>query len=999
MKRYIIFIICLFLTVSSVQAKTWHVPDSVATIQAAINAAVDSDTVLVSEGIYYENISFGGKQITIASQFLVDQDTSHIANTIIDGSRPSLRKYASVVYFTNGENSNSKLIGFTITGGEGTTVDPLEMGITKAGGGIFIFESGATIENNIITGNIVDEVAYGAGGGVFFYSNSTDKVLIFQMNSVTNNEVTTDSLAAGGGLALYGRAIMNYNKIFDNSLNSGAESVGGGLINWNLSDDFNYEFQMKHNLIADNQSYATDIVWGVGCAVLLLGESSLLYNNTIVRNNSWESNSLGGGLTVLYSFPFLLSSNIIKDNRADVGGGIALWYTSPLVRNNLIIDNEATFGAGIFINKSPWNYLFIDKSTELVTKLRKFNKKYESYRKLEKHAAPTQASTDAFFVNNTIIKNEASIQAASILSTYGVSRIENSIIVGNVSPDSTQNSGEFIVRYSNIEGGCAGEEIIDADPLFADTIHYYLTPDVSPCIDAGNPVPVFNDIEDNAAAGMARFPSLGTVRNDMGAYGGDPLSRDIDHTFLGLSFRAFAERVMNEQPYLRSGIVDSFMAAVPDFPFIDGKNIVYYLYRGGANQVHVPGDMNSWQQNAFPMTRLAGTDLFYRQDVYESDARLDYKFVINGSSWILDPLNDNKMMSGYGPNSELAMPDYVRGPEISYYPNIPHGTLVEKFIYSTHLRNNRKVRIYLPAEYDENPEKSYPVLLAHDGSEYLSIANANNILDYLIAHDRIVPIIGVFVPPVNRNEEYAFSQKDDYMQYILEEVMTMIDTTYRTERDPSLRAMTGISFGGLISTYICYHHPEQFGLCAPCSPAYWPEDRQIYYMLLYGPRKDLKMYIDWGSYESELMVDGRTLAEYLPLKGYQVKWNEWHEGHSWGNWREHLDIVLEYFFASPTNVQAADPMPAIPEEFSISQNYPNPFNPVAKIDYALPADHHVNIRIFDVTGRLVSVLLDKYQGAGQYSITWNAAAYPSGVYFCRFQAGPYKKTIKMSLVK
>lgn len=999
MKRIALVIIYTLLLSSVVKAKIWFVPDSVVTIQVAIDQSVKGDTVLVADGLYYENISFKGKEITVASYFLMDQDSLHISNTVIDGSKPSLRKYGSTVYFMNGGSLNSKLIGFTITGGTGTVVEPLDMDIEKVGGGIFLFEASATIENNIIVGNSIDISGNGAGGGVFYFSNGVYTNLAFQNNKVINNHVTADSLAAGGGLALYGKTLLNYNMISENSVNSNIEAVGGGLVNWNLGDDLDYEFQMKHNTISNNNINAGEVSWGAGCGVLLLGERSLIYDNTIVGNSSTQLNCLGGGVTVIYSFPFLLSGNKVRDNEAEIGGGIALWYTSPLIRNNLIVDNIANEAGGVFINKSPWNYLFIDKAADSFVELEKYERKLQSYNTFQKIATPNQTNTDAFLLNNTIVKNQAMISGGGIVSTYGVTRIESSIIRENVSPDSAEVFGECFVRFSNVAGGYEGEENIDIDPVFADTVNYYLTPDQSPCIDSGNPSAIYNDPADVSDPWMARFPALGTVANDMGAYGGDPLSRTIDHAFLGPAFREFAGRVANAQIVDRGAIVDSFMNAVPSFPFIEGDNLVYFLYRGGASHANVPGDMNGWQPNAFPMTRLAGTNLFYREEVFEADARLDYKFVVNGSSWILDPLNDRKMMSGYGPNSELAMPDYVGGPEVNYYHNIPHGTLKDKYIYSTNLNNNRKVRIYTPSEYNDHPEKSYPVLLVHDGLEYLSIANANNILDYLIAHDRIVPIIAVFVPPVNRNEEYAFSQKEPFTKFILEEVMTHIDTSYRTEKNPAKRAMTGISFGGLISTYICYNHPEEFGLCAPCSPAYWPENQAVFMSLVSGPTKDLKIYMDWGTYETEIMVDGRTLSEILPQKGYELKWNEWHEGHSWGNWRQHLDIALEYFFASPTNVPFAGGQTRVPDHYILNQNYPNPFNPVTKIDYALPEDSDVVIQIFNIRGQLIETLIDARQNSGYHHVFWNAHDVPSGLYLYRLQAGQFSKTVKMLLVK
>jgi surface protein len=89
----------------------------------------------------------------------------------------------------------------------------------------------------------------------------------------------------------------------------------------------------------------------------------------------------------------------------------------------------------------------------------------------------------------------------------------------------------------------------------------------------------------------------------------------------------------------------------------------------------------------------------------------------------------------------------------------------------------------------------------------------------------------------------------------------------------------------------------------------------------------------------------------------------------------------------------------LPEEPFLSQNFPNPFNPVTTIAFGLPADQHVRIDIYDITGRLLTSLANGSYPAGTHQVRWNAANYASGVYLVRMQAEGSIQTRKMTLIK
>jgi enterochelin esterase family protein len=268
---------------------------------------------------------------------------------------------------------------------------------------------------------------------------------------------------------------------------------------------------------------------------------------------------------------------------------------------------------------------------------------------------------------------------------------------------------------------------------------------------------------------------------------------------------------------------------------------------------------------------------------------LDYKLVVD-NNWILDPLNPHHTSGGFGPNSELAMPAYVQPPEIQNYA-IPHGEITYHTFNDTTQGRTRPVRIYTPPGYTENTLR-FRTVYFHDGNEYLNLGFAGRILDYLIANQEIPPLIGVFVDPTNRNEEYSYDL--EFMEMFVRELVPWVDTEYRTMAAPESRAVTGVSLGGLTALLFTIQHPEVFGNCGAYSPAIWFGDLIDQYQD--SSVLPVRIYMDAGTYEPSIYNSASELQVILAGHGWDQNWQIWHEGHSWGAWRAHLDESLRYFW-------------------------------------------------------------------------------------------------------
>ena len=89
----------------------------------------------------------------------------------------------------------------------------------------------------------------------------------------------------------------------------------------------------------------------------------------------------------------------------------------------------------------------------------------------------------------------------------------------------------------------------------------------------------------------------------------------------------------------------------------------------------------------------------------------------------------------------------------------------------------------------------------------------------------------------------------------------------------------------------------------------------------------------------------------------------------------------------------------VPDKFELKQNYPNPFNPETKINFSIPIRSFVSLKVFDITGRVVSELVNSFEEAGTYSYSFNGGGLSSGIYFYKLTAGNISFTKKMMLIK
>jgi predicted alpha/beta superfamily hydrolase len=201
------------------------------------------------------------------------------------------------------------------------------------------------------------------------------------------------------------------------------------------------------------------------------------------------------------------------------------------------------------------------------------------------------------------------------------------------------------------------------------------------------------------------------------------------------------------------------------------------------------------------------------------------------------------------------------------------------------------VLVYLPPDYDSQPQRRYPVLYMQDGQNLFdpetSFIKGNywrlgETADDLAEAGAIEPLIlvGIYNAGEKRIDEYTpvvdkrlgGGRADDYGRMIVEDLMPYISAHYRTLPGAENCGMGGSSLGGLVSLYLGLHYPTVFSRLAIMSPSVWWRNREILKTVAALPKKPaLRIWLDIGTKESARAVpDARALRDSLINKGWQL---------------------------------------------------------------------------------------------------------------------------------
>lgn len=258
--------------------------------------------------------------------------------------------------------------------------------------------------------------------------------------------------------------------------------------------------------------------------------------------------------------------------------------------------------------------------------------------------------------------------------------------------------------------------------------------------------------------------------------------------------------------------------------------------------------------------------------------------------------------------SGLEVPD----PILTFYQprNVPHGQVRFQWYYSPKTRMYRKCVVYTPPGYDSAPDMRYPVLYLQHGSGESELGwtmqgKANFILDNLIAEGKAIPMIVVmdngYAPRPGADNQFTPRGEDNlFADVLVEELIPLIDSVFRTQNSREGRAVAGLSMGGGQALAIGFGHADVFSAVGTFSGGGRQLDVRNSFQGIFTDPKVFNtrfpvFFVGCGTLESGY-ASMKAFHESLTHEGIRHAWSEPVGSHEWQVWRIHLYEFAQLLF-------------------------------------------------------------------------------------------------------
>jgi hypothetical protein len=999
-KSYVLsglFITLFLLSVATIGAATIAVPDDFGTIQAGIDAATPGDTVLVAPGTYEEAIDFGGKDICVKSvegpqeTTITGPDNVNLVvfhngetnNAILEGftilggmmgiwcrdASPTIRR--NILDGQHITNYAALAVGGVVFGSVGYSTAVIENNtiVHSANGAIAAWSHNViTIRNNVIAFN-----------SHYAIHRSPDAAQpVFQYNLSYGNTDPFENVVPGEGCLTYRDPLLNG----DYSLQPNSPCINAGDPDpvYNDSDGSRNDMGAIPclgcpGLVSDTlyvpEDYATiqeaidSAKWDATILVApgtyvenldFLGKRLILksvdgrLSTTIqaadqskpvvnMRNQEPKGTVLSGftitgshnsGIQVFQGSPAILD-NVIRHNESNSdnnGAGVDLESTvGAVIRGNIFRDNTAeTYGSAI----QSWN-----ASGDTIA----YNLIYDCQGYMEIRCV----NVNAVIYNNTI---DASWSHGISNQISGTIVVFNNLIMNSPRYAVYAADGGFAQVYYNDAWNCSDGTVggsgtygtsgdnIDLNPQL--NSDYTLRP-YSPCIDAGNPSPVFNDPDGS--------------RNDIGAY-----------------------------PF--TGTIGADSLIIPSIAATYGENTVTVAckltqpIRGATIPIAIPPEIevlgvattglltDSWDYNVIQIKPDSGFIFVALAnsagDVIPAGYTDVFTITFKGDSPVCDrqlAIHLDTTLSG-NVSRQLTFVDTAYNPLHTWF-NADRDSIIVPELITGDITNDGLIDIsdliaMVAYMFGGGPPPEHMNSMDINGDcQGPDIADLVKLVNYMFVDQTDLPC--GCIESGKRAATVSDAGVQIETEYIDGNTIISVTTEERLKGvELSLRNSSGATLKRLYSS----------GLDFLSNTA--EEVTRVGIVDLNGVNT-----INSGTTHL-LTVEGES---------------------------EIVSAVAADMSARSIVPLINSKSSSLPTKFSLSQNYPNPFNPTTQISFALPAASEITLTVYNIRGQRVSTLAHGWFEAGDHIVSWDGANYASGLYFYRLESGKFVQTRKMILLK
>lgn len=305
-------------------------------------------------------------------------------------------------------------------------------------------------------------------------------------------------------------------------------------------------------------------------------------------------------------------------------------------------------------------------------------------------------------------------------------------------------------------------------------------------------------------------------------------------------------------------------------------------------------DLTDMDRDPLPLAGRQGEVFEYElpDDVY-----FEYAFRHPDGRIVGDPANDRGVVSPWYPGASSVTGPAYRPDELAE-PDAPRaeGDTARLRLQSDLLPGQtRRVSVYTPAGHDGD---ELPLVLVQDGVAFSRLGRIQHVADALLARGEVRPARFAFIEPVDRTQEYGFS--DAYFRFVTEELLPILETDFPATGE---RVWLGASLGGLFSATVAMERPELVDALVSFSGAFLgsPQEREFYRTeeswllerLQAGVEPPPSWYMEVGTLEWLKDVHERLAAE-LARRGARHELVLRHAGHNWTSWRNGQAQALRY---------------------------------------------------------------------------------------------------------